>query len=91
MCSYDGPLLEEKTLLTAAEGGLSSPEYVALCIWLTSRLKPLCDLEENNTSGAGKPQACKPNFNSLNIKCTSQRGMEEVHSVALTGLNSGSS
>ncbi|XP_022605970.1 protein FAM98B [Seriola dumerili] len=48
---YDGPLLEEKALLGAAEGGLSSQEYVDLCRWLASRLKPLCDLEESITSG----------------------------------------
>ncbi|XP_030574741.1 protein FAM98B [Archocentrus centrarchus] len=48
---YDGPLLEEKTLLRAAEGGLLSPEYVDLCRWLSARLKPLCDLEESITSG----------------------------------------
>ncbi|KAK5618955.1 hypothetical protein CRENBAI_006870 [Crenichthys baileyi] len=48
---YDGPLLEEKALLRAAGGGLSSPEYVDLCRWLTSRLKPLCGLEESLTSG----------------------------------------
>ncbi|XP_070777059.1 protein FAM98B [Enoplosus armatus] len=50
---YDGPLLEEKVLLAAAEGGLSSPDYVDLCRWLASRLKPLCDLEESVTSGPG--------------------------------------
>ncbi|XP_036928663.1 protein FAM98B [Acanthopagrus latus] len=48
---YDGPLLEEKALLTAADGGLSSPEFVELCRWLASRLKPMCDLEESITSG----------------------------------------
>ncbi|XP_012717037.2 protein FAM98B [Fundulus heteroclitus] len=48
---YDGPLLEEKALLKAAGEGLSSPEYVDLCRWLTSRLKPLCGLEESITSG----------------------------------------
>ncbi|CAJ1073382.1 LOW QUALITY PROTEIN: protein FAM98B [Xyrichtys novacula] len=47
---YSGPLLEEKALLKAAEGGLSSIEYVDLCKWLSSRLKPLCDLEESITS-----------------------------------------
>lgn len=52
--SYDGPLLEEKVLLRAAEGGLSSPEYVDLCRWLASRLKPLCGLEESITSGPGE-------------------------------------
>ncbi|XP_058471070.1 protein FAM98B [Solea solea] len=48
---YDGPLLEEKALLGAAEEGLSSQEYLDLCVWLVSRLKPLCDLEESITSG----------------------------------------
>ncbi|XP_042356140.1 protein FAM98B [Plectropomus leopardus] len=48
---YDGPLLEEKALLGAVEGGLSSAQYVDLCRWLTSRLKPLCGLEESITSG----------------------------------------
>ncbi|XP_034715101.1 protein FAM98B [Etheostoma cragini] len=48
---YDGPLLEEKALLGAAASGLSSPEYVDLCRWLTSTLKPLCALEESITSG----------------------------------------
>nr|XP_020469713.1 protein FAM98B [Monopterus albus] len=52
---YDGPLLEEKALITAAEGGLSSQDYVELCRWLASRLKSLCDLEENITSGPGDP------------------------------------
>ncbi|KAG7224116.1 hypothetical protein INR49_019851 [Caranx melampygus] len=47
---YDGPLLEEKSLLAAAEGGLSSREYVDLCRWLATRLQPLCDLEESITS-----------------------------------------
>ncbi|KAI3367614.1 hypothetical protein L3Q82_026457, partial [Scortum barcoo] len=48
---YGGPLLEEEALLRVAEGGLSSPEYVELCRWLTDRLKPLCGLEESITSG----------------------------------------
>ncbi|XP_074548356.1 protein FAM98B [Halichoeres trimaculatus] len=48
---YGGPLLEEKELLRASDEGLFSPEYVDLCRWLVSRLKPLCDLEETITSG----------------------------------------
>ncbi|XP_026195397.1 protein FAM98B [Anabas testudineus] len=47
---YDGPLLEEKLLIKAAEGGLSSQDYVDLCRWLAARLKPLCDLEGSITS-----------------------------------------
>ncbi|XP_065822252.1 protein FAM98B [Labrus bergylta] len=50
---YGGPLLEEKALLTAAEGGLSSAEFVDLCRWLASKLKPLCGLEESITSDPG--------------------------------------
>ncbi|KAL0969678.1 hypothetical protein UPYG_G00230750 [Umbra pygmaea] len=46
---YDGPLHDEETLVKACEGGLSSPEYVSLCIWLATRLKPLCNLEESIT------------------------------------------
>lgn len=54
LCSYDGPLLDEKALFRAAEGGLSSHEYVELCRWLATRLKPLCGLEESITSGPGE-------------------------------------
>lgn len=53
--SYDGPLLEEKALLKAADGGVSSREFVELCAWLSSRLKPLYELEEGITSGPGEP------------------------------------
>ncbi|XP_034051207.1 protein FAM98B [Thalassophryne amazonica] len=48
---YVGPLLVEKELLRAADGGLSSAVYVDLCRWLAERLKPLCDLEESISSG----------------------------------------
>lgn len=54
MRSYDGPLLDEKALLAAAAEGLSCPEYVDLCRWLTSSFKPLCDLKEKLTSGPGE-------------------------------------
>ncbi|KAJ7991145.1 hypothetical protein DPEC_G00294220 [Dallia pectoralis] len=50
---YDGPLKNEEILVHACEKGLSSPDYVNLCIWLATRLKPLCDLEESITSGVG--------------------------------------
>lgn len=62
--SYIGPLLEENALLRAAEGGLSSSEYVDLCQWLTNKLKPLCGLEESLTSGPGEP---RPEKLSLSI------------------------
>ncbi|XP_061652145.1 protein FAM98B isoform X1 [Phyllopteryx taeniolatus] len=48
---YEGPLTDEAALLQAAQGGLSSAEYVDLCRWLVSRLKPLCGLEESITTG----------------------------------------
>uniref|UniRef100_A0A2K6B165 Family with sequence similarity 98 member B n=1 Tax=Macaca nemestrina TaxID=9545 RepID=A0A2K6B165_MACNE len=47
---YKGPLLEEQALTKAAEGGLSSPEFSELCIWLGSQIKSLCNLEESITS-----------------------------------------
>lgn len=47
---YKGPLLEEQALSKAAEGGLSSPEFSELCIWLGSQIKSLCNLEESITS-----------------------------------------
>ncbi|XP_033621184.1 protein FAM98B [Fukomys damarensis] len=50
---YKGPLLEEEALTKAAEGGLSSPEFSELCVWLGSQIKSLCNLEESITS-AGK-------------------------------------
>ncbi|XP_064177888.1 protein FAM98B [Anguilla rostrata] len=50
---YNGPLLNEEVLVKASEGGLSSPEYIDLCVWLTSRLKRLCCLEENLSADPG--------------------------------------
>lgn len=47
---YKGPLLEEQALIKAAEGGLSSPEFSELCVWLGSQIKSLCNLEESITS-----------------------------------------
>lgn len=52
--SYDGPLSDENALLAAAAEGLSCPEYVDLCRWLASSLKPLCDLKESLTCGPGE-------------------------------------
>uniref|UniRef100_K9IJ38 Family with sequence similarity 98 member B n=1 Tax=Desmodus rotundus TaxID=9430 RepID=K9IJ38_DESRO len=50
---YKGPLLEEQALIKAAEGGLSSPEFSELCVWLGSQIKSLCNLEESITSAGG--------------------------------------
>ncbi|XP_075783156.1 protein FAM98B isoform X1 [Pelodiscus sinensis] len=50
---YKGPLLEEEVLSKAIENGLSSPEFSELCIWLSSQIKSVCDLEESITSTAG--------------------------------------
>lgn len=47
---YKGPLLEEQALTKAAESGLSSPEFSELCVWLSSQIKSLCNLEESITS-----------------------------------------
>ncbi|XP_025921786.1 protein FAM98B isoform X1 [Apteryx rowi] len=50
---YTGPLLEEEALKKAAENGLSSPEFLELCVWLGSQIKPLCNMEESITSTDG--------------------------------------
>ncbi|NXN19694.1 FA98B protein, partial [Indicator maculatus] len=50
---YTGPLLEEEALNKAAENGLSSPEFLELCVWLGSQIKSLCDMEESITSTDG--------------------------------------
>ncbi|KAJ8289035.1 hypothetical protein COCON_G00016940 [Conger conger] len=50
---YNGPLLNEEALVKASEDGLPSSEYVNLCLWLTSRLKRLCGLEENLSADPG--------------------------------------
>ncbi|XP_029316270.1 protein FAM98B [Cottoperca gobio] len=80
---YDGPLLEEKALLGAAEGGLSSPEYVELCRWLASRLQPLCGLEESITSGPDEMVSLQLEMSGLlkELHCP----YEEVVSAILKG------
>ncbi|XP_024057827.2 protein FAM98B isoform X2 [Terrapene carolina triunguis] len=50
---YKGPLLEEEALSKAVENGLSSPDFSELCVWLSSEIKSVCDLEESITSTAG--------------------------------------
>uniref|UniRef100_A0A8C6Z2V2 Family with sequence similarity 98 member B n=1 Tax=Nothoprocta perdicaria TaxID=30464 RepID=A0A8C6Z2V2_NOTPE len=50
---YTGPLLEEEALKKAAENGLASPEFLELCAWLGSQIKPLCNMEESITSTDG--------------------------------------
>ncbi|NXP70894.1 FA98B protein, partial [Ramphastos sulfuratus] len=50
---YTGPLLEEEALNKAAEKGLSSPEFLELCVWLGSQIKSLCNMEESITSTDG--------------------------------------
>ncbi|XP_067414146.1 protein FAM98B [Emydura macquarii macquarii] len=51
---YKGPLLEEEALHKAVENGLSSQDFSELCVWLSSQIKSLCDLEESITSTAGE-------------------------------------
>nr|XP_015825312.2 protein FAM98B [Nothobranchius furzeri] len=81
---YDGPLSEEKALLKASEGGLSSPEFVDLCRWLTSRLKPLCDLEESITSGPD-------DLSSLQVEVSGLlRELHCPHEEAVSGILQGS-
>ncbi|XP_040267704.1 protein FAM98B [Bufo bufo] len=47
---YQGPLLEENSLASALEAGLSSTEYFQLLKWLTSQIKLLDHLEESVSS-----------------------------------------
>ncbi|XP_068615648.1 protein FAM98B-like [Brachionichthys hirsutus] len=77
---YDGPLLEEKALLTAAEGGLSSPEYVDLCRWLVSRLNPLCGLEESITSGPGDMDSLQVEMSGLlkELHCPHEEAVSRI-------------
>lgn len=81
---YSGPLLEERVLLGAAEGGLSSPEYVGLCKWLASRLKPLCQLEESITSGPDDMESLHVEMSGLlkELRCP----YDEVVSGILKGI-----
>uniref|UniRef100_A0A3Q2XKU5 Family with sequence similarity 98 member B n=1 Tax=Hippocampus comes TaxID=109280 RepID=A0A3Q2XKU5_HIPCM len=62
---YDGPLKKEAALLQAAQGGLTSAEYVDLCRWLVSRLKPLCDLEETIAPGPEDLDSLEVNIRGL--------------------------
>ncbi|XP_070612645.1 protein FAM98B isoform X2 [Erythrolamprus reginae] len=50
---YKGPLLDDDALNKAAEGGLASQDFCELCVWLSSRIQPLCNLEESISSTAG--------------------------------------
>ncbi|XP_063804113.1 protein FAM98B [Pseudophryne corroboree] len=50
---YQGPLLEEASLSPALEGGLSSPDYLQLVCWLSSRIKLLDNLEESVSPEGG--------------------------------------
>lgn len=43
---YTGPLLDEKCLQKALEGGAKSPEYTQLVEWICKELKSLCNLDE---------------------------------------------
>ncbi|KAJ7344889.1 hypothetical protein JRQ81_000839 [Phrynocephalus forsythii] len=50
---YKGPLLEEEALDKAAEGGLASQDFCELCVWLSSQIQSLCNLEESISSTNG--------------------------------------
>ncbi|XP_044292659.1 protein FAM98B [Varanus komodoensis] len=50
---YKGPLLDEDALNKAAETGLASQDFCELCVWLSSQIQPLCNLEESISATAG--------------------------------------
>ena len=43
---YEGPLLEEGSLLTALEGEQLTQGFMTLCVWLSDNLKVVCRLGE---------------------------------------------
>ncbi|KAJ3613229.1 hypothetical protein NHX12_019479 [Muraenolepis orangiensis] len=80
---YEGPLLAEECLYSRVEAGLSSPEFVDLCVWLASRLKTLCNLEESISSGPGDVDGLQLEMSSL---------LKELHcpyKEVLTGILKG--
>ncbi|XP_003214542.2 protein FAM98B [Anolis carolinensis] len=50
---YKGPLLDEDALSKATESGLASQDFCELCVWLSSQIQPLCNLEESISSTNG--------------------------------------
>ena len=50
---YTGPLLEDGALRVAVEGGLSSSQFVELCLSLCSELKTLNSMQETVTRPQG--------------------------------------
>ncbi|XP_042301369.1 protein FAM98B [Sceloporus undulatus] len=50
---YKGLLLDEDALNKAAESGLASQDFCELCVWLSSQIQPLCNLEESISSTNG--------------------------------------
>uniref|UniRef100_A0ABM5FAH3 Protein FAM98B n=1 Tax=Pogona vitticeps TaxID=103695 RepID=A0ABM5FAH3_9SAUR len=50
---YKGPLLDEDALNKAVENGLASQDFCELCVWLSSQIQPLCNLEESISSTNG--------------------------------------
>ncbi|XP_062296383.1 protein FAM98B [Scomber scombrus] len=81
---YDGPLMEEKALLEAAQAGLSSQEYVDLCRWLSSRLKLLCDVEESITSDPDDLESLQVEMSGL------LRELHCPHEEVISGILKGS-
>ena len=46
---FDGALLEEGALSVAVQGENLTPDFMALCVWLSENLKSLCSIQEHVT------------------------------------------
>lgn len=46
---FDGALLEEGALSVAVQGENPTPDFMALCVWLSENLKSLCSIQEHVT------------------------------------------
>ncbi|KAK7910536.1 hypothetical protein WMY93_015220 [Mugilogobius chulae] len=83
---YCGPLLQDQALREAAQAGLGSSHLLELFVWLGSRLKELCGLEENISSGSGDVESLRLELSGLlkELHCPS----EELLSGLLKGTTS---
>ena len=48
-CRFEGALLEEGALSIAVQGESLTPDFMALCVWLSENLKFLCSMLEHVT------------------------------------------
>ena len=81
--SYDGPLLEDGALRVVVESGLSSPQFVDLCLSLCSELKTLNNMQETVTRPQGESFHLPHFFISIYILSVACPGPEDEESFHL--------